>query len=74
MNCEALLKKGFVACCIIAALTGVIAGTSCEVRRVNDCGRAWDAGGQRALGAAGALATALANFRLPGNLPPSQGP
>lgn len=55
-------------------MTGIIAGVSCEARRVSDCGRAWDAGGQRALGAAGALATALANFRPPGNFPPSSSP
>ena len=71
-NCEALLKKGFVACCIIAAATGIVAGISCEGRRIADCSSAWEAGGQRALGAAGALAAALANFRSTGNTPPGQ--
>ena len=62
MNCRQLIERGFVACCLIAAVTGLVMGVSCEVRRRQDCQAAWDQGGKQALAAAGALATALATF------------
>lgn len=62
MNCRQLIERGFVACCLIAALTGFVMGISCEVRRRQNCQAAWDQGGKLALAAAGALATALATF------------
>lgn len=62
MNCRQLLERGFVGCCLIAALTGVVMGASCELRQRSDCQSSWEKAGTVALAAAGAIATALAKF------------
>jgi hypothetical protein len=66
MNCRILLERGFVACCLVAAVSGLSVGLSCEVRRRPDCLPAWESGGKMGLAAGGAVATALASFG-PGN-------
>ena len=62
MKCRKLLEFGFVSCCFVSAIIGVIMGISCELRQRLDCREQWQQGGQLALAAAGILSAALAKF------------
>jgi len=56
------LKMAFVGCCVLAAVAGLLMGSSCEIRGKKDCSSEWKDGSGLALGAAGVLAAALARF------------
>jgi hypothetical protein len=70
MNCQAMLQRAFVTCCLMGALVGLGPSISCELKRLGDCQNAWSETGRQIAAAAGLLTAAIAKFGRVGDSEP----